>query len=159
MKVEIFHASKYGNGEKVVAHLHGLLVAKGHQANFRHVRDAKPKEMPPADLYVFCSPTRIGKPIGKMRSFLKKARLPEGARYALIATYGQPTPNKKTGEMPTQEEIEKYQRNLPIMEEMLKGKGAVKVAELKVFVTGIAMKDSLEQDWEKKMEAFASLLI
>jgi flavodoxin len=158
MKVEIYHASKYGNGEKVVAYLQGLLVAKGHQAEFRHVRDAKPKDMPAADLYVFCAPTRMGKPIGKMRRFLKKARLPEGARYVLIATHGEPVPDKKTGNMPSSEEIEKYQQNLPAMEAILRDKGAVKVAETKVYVRGDAMKGPLADGWEKVVEEFASRL-
>jgi multimeric flavodoxin WrbA len=159
MKVEMFHASKYGNGEKVVAYLQGLLVLKGHQADFRHVRDAKPKDVPPADLYVFCAPTRLGKPIGKMRRLLKKVVLPEGAKYALIATHGEPVPDKKTGKMPSQEEIEKYQQNLPIMESLLKEKGAVKVAELKVYVIGTTMKGPLVEGWERKVEEFAAKLV
>ena len=159
MKVEIYHASKYGNGEKAVAYLQGLLVVKGHQADFRHVRDADPKEMPAADLYVFCAPTRMGKPIGKMRRFLKKAALPDGAKYALIATHGEPTPNKKTGKMPTPEEIEKYQQNLPAMEAILRGKGAAKVADVKVYVRGDAMKGPLAEGWEKIVEAFAAKLL
>jgi flavodoxin len=158
MKVEIYHASKYGNGEKVGAYLQGLLVGKGHEANYRHIRDAKAKEMPSADLYVFCAPTRIGKPIGKMRRFLKKARLPEGARYALIATHGEPVPDKKTGKMPSQEEIEKFQQNLPAMEAILKEKGAVKVAELKVYVKN-TMKGPLADGWEKTVEEFAARLL
>ncbi len=157
MKVEIFHASKYGNGEKVAAYLQGCLVAKGHQANARHVKDAKPKEVPPSDLYVFCSPARIGKPIGTMRRFLKKVKLPENSKYALIATLGQPMPDKKTGKMPTPEEIQKFQRSLPIMEEILKGKRSVKVADLKVYVVG--MKGPLEEGWEKKVEEFASQIV
>jgi len=159
MKVEIYHASKYGNGEKVVAYLQGLLNAKGHQAVFRHVRDANPKDMPPADLYIFCAPTRMGKPIGKMRRFLKKARLPQGAKYALIATHGQPVPDKKTGRMPTQEEIEKYQQNLPVMEGILREKGAVKVADLKVYVNGTTLKGPLVEGWEKNVDAFVALLV
>jgi len=158
VKVEIYHASKYGNGEKVVAYLQGLLVAKGHQADYRHIRDARPKDMPAADLYVFCAPTRIGKPIGKMRRFLKKARLPEGAKYALIATHGEPVPDKKTGEMPAPEVIEKYQQNLPAMEAILKDKGAVKVAEVKVYVQN-TMKGPLSDGWEKVVEGFASKLL
>lgn len=157
MKVEIYHASKYGNGEKVVAYLQGLMVAKGHEADHRHIRDAKPKEMPAADIYVFCAPTRLGKPIGKMRRFLKKARLPDGAKYALIATHGEPAPNKKTGEMPSLEEIEKYQQNLPAMEAILKEKGAVKVAEMKVYVKN-TMKGPLADGWEKVVEEFAAKL-
>ncbi|OPX65582.1 MAG: Flavodoxin domain protein [Methanomassiliicoccales archaeon PtaB.Bin215] len=158
MKVEIYHASKYGNGEKVVAYLQGLLVAKGHQANYRHIRDAKPKDVPSADLYVFCAPTRLGKPIGKMRRFLKKAKLPEGARYALIATHGEPVPDKKTGKMPSAEEIEKYQQNLPAMEAILKDKGAVKMAGLKVYVKN-TMKGPLADGWEKSVEELLSKLV
>ncbi len=158
VKVEIFHASKYGNGEKVVAYLQGLLVVKGHEANYRHIRDAKPKEVPAADLYVFCAPTRLGKPIGKMRKFLRKARLPEGAKYALIATHGEPVPDKKTGKMPTPEEIEKYQQNLPAMEAILKEKGANKVADVKVYVQN-TMKGPLADGWEKTVEEFAAKLL
>ncbi|MCX6651588.1 MAG: hypothetical protein NT131_08055 [Methanomassiliicoccales archaeon] len=153
MKIEIFHASKYGNGEKVVAYLQGSLVAKGHQVSFCHVRETKPKELPAADLYVFCSPARIGKPIGKMRRFLKKARLPDGAKYALIATLGR-SRSGKNGKMPTQEEIDRYQRSLPIMDELLQAKGAAKVADLKVYV--VDLKGPLEEDWEKKVDAFAA---
>jgi flavodoxin len=158
MKVEIYHASKYGNGEKVVAYLQGLLVAKGNQAEYRHVRDAEPKELPATDLYVFCAPTRIGKPIGKMRRFLKKSKLPDGAKYALIATHGEPVPDKKSGKMPTPEEIEKFQQNIPAMEAILKEKGAVKLAEMKVYVKN-TMKGPLADGWEKPVEEFASRLI
>jgi multimeric flavodoxin WrbA len=148
MKVEIYHASKYGNGEKVVAYLQGLLVVKGHEANYRHIRDAKAKEMPSADLYVFCAPTRIGKPIGKMRRFLKKARLPEGARYALIATHGEPVPDKKTGEDAFSGRDRKVPAEPAAMEAILKEKGAVKVAELKVYVKN-TMKGRWRTGWEK----------
>jgi flavodoxin len=157
MKIEIFHASKFGNGEKVVAYLQGLLVANGHLVNARHVRTIKPMDVPAADLYIFCSPARIGKPIGKMRRFLKKLKLTDGTKYALIATLGQVEPNKKTGEMPAREEIEKYQQSLPIMDQLLKEKGMVKVTDLKVFVKGL--KGPMEEGWEKKVEAFASLLV
>ncbi len=159
MKVELYHASKYGNGEKVVAYLQGLLVVKGHQADFRHVRDANPKEMPAADLYVFCAPTRMGKPIGKMRRFLKKAALPEGAKYALIATHSEPAPDKRTGKTPTPEEVAKQEQNLPVMEAVLREKGAVKVAELKVYVERGAMRGPLVEGWEKEVEGLASKLV
>lgn len=159
MKVEMYHASKYGNGEKVVAYLQGLLVAKGHEVGYRHIRDAKPKELPAADLYVFCAPTRIGKPIGKMRRFLKKARLPDGAKYALIATHGEPVPDKKTGKMPLPEEIERFQQNIPTMESILRGKGASKVADLKVYVVGTTMKGPLTEGWEERVARFAASLL
>ena len=110
--------------------------------------------MPPADLYLFSSPGRMGKPIGGMRRFLKKAKLPSGTKYAILTTEGAPQPDKKTGRMPTEEELAKWQRIIPIMNEILQEKGLAKVAEGKILVTGL--KGPLEEGWQKKVEAFAS---
>jgi hypothetical protein len=74
--------------------------------------------MPPADLYLFSSPGRMGKPIGGMRRFLKKTKLPSGTKYAILTTEGAPQPDKKTGRMPTEEELAKWQRVIPIMNEI-----------------------------------------
>jgi hypothetical protein len=46
-------------------------------------------------VYVFSSPGRIGKPIGGMRRFLKKVKLPAGTRYAILTTEAAPKPDKK----------------------------------------------------------------
>ena len=154
MKVEYFHASKYGNGAMVAEEFKKQMAAKGVNVNVHHIRDARPKEMPPADLYVFSSPGRMGKPIGGMRRFLKKAKLPSGTKYAILTTEGAPQPDKKTGRMPTEEEQAKWQRIIPIMNEILQEKGLVKVAEGKILVTGL--KGPLEEGWQKKVEAFAS---
>jgi len=40
------------------------------------------------------------------------------------------------------------------MDEMLQKKGLAKVAEGKIFVTGL--KGPLEENWQKEVEAFAS---
>jgi hypothetical protein len=154
MKIEYFHASKFGNGAMVAEEFKKLMAAKGVTVNVHHIRDARPKEMPPADLYVFSSPGRMGKPIGGMRRFLKKAKLPSGTKYAILTTGGAPQPDKKTGRMPTEEELAKWQRIIPIMNEILQEKGLVKVAEGKILVTGL--KGPLEEGWQKKVEAFAS---
>jgi hypothetical protein len=156
MTIEYFHASKYGNGARVAEQFRTLMAAKGITVNVHHVRDAKPKEMPPADLYLFSSPGRIGKPIGRARRFLKKVRLPAGTKYALLTTEGAPRPDKKTGRMPTEDEIAKWERVRPAMNAILEGKGLIKVAEDKIFVTG--MKGPLEEGWENKVEAFAALI-
>lgn len=154
MKVEYFHASKYGNGAMVAEEFKKQMAAKGVTVNVHHIRDARPKEMPPADLYLFSSPGRMGKPIGGMRRFLKKAKLPSGTKYAILTTEGAPQPDKKTGRMPTEEEQAKWQRIIPIMNEILQEKGLVKVAEGKILVTGL--KGPLEEGWQKKVEAFVS---
>jgi len=156
MKIEYFHASKYGNGAMVAEEFKKQMAAKGVAINLHHIRDARPKEMPPADLYLFISPGRMGKPIGGMRRFLKKAKLPSGTKYAILTTEGAPQPDKKTGRMPTEEEQAKWQRVIPIMNEILQEKGLVKVAEGKILVTGL--KGPLEEGWQKKVEAFASQL-
>ena len=64
----------------------------------------------------------------------------------------EPQPDKKTGQMPTAEETARWQRVIPIMNELLHDKGMVEVAEAKVRVTG--MKGPLEEGWEKKVETF-----
>ena len=154
MKIEYFHASKYGNGAMVAEEFKKQMAAKGVTVNVHHIRDARPKEMPPADLYLFSSPGRMGKPTWGMRHFLKKAKLPSGMKYAILTTEAAPQPDKKTGRMPTEEEQAKWHRIIPIMNEILQEKGLVKVAEGKILVTGL--KGPLEEGWQKKVEAFAS---
>jgi hypothetical protein len=98
----------------------------------------------------------MGKPIGRMRRFLKKAMLLPGTKCAILTTEGAPRPDKKTGRMPSEEELAKWQRVTPILNEMLQEKGLVKVAEGKILVTGL--KGPLEEGWQKKVEAFVSLI-
>ena len=156
MKIEYFHASKYGNGAKVAEEFKKQMVANGVTVNVHHVKDMKPKEVPPADLYVFSSPGRFGKPIGDMRGFLKKINLPSGTKYAVLVTELAPEPEKSIRIPATEEELGKCQRVIPVIDEMLQKKGLVKVAEGKIFVTG--MKGPLEPNWQKEVEAFASLI-
>jgi len=152
MKIEYYHASKYGNGALVAEEFKKLMAAKGATVNVHHIRDVRPKEIVPADLYVFSSPGRAGRPIGSMRRFLKKVPLGTGTKYAILTTEGASRPDRKTGKMPTEEEIARWEHVRPIMNELLQTKGMKKVAEGNVFVTG--MKGPLEEGWQKKVEAF-----
>ena len=154
MNIEYFHASKFGNGAMVAEEFSNQMAAKAVMVNVQHIRTARPDRLPTADLYVFSSPGRMGKPIGGMRRFLKKLRLPAGTRYAILTTEMAPQPDKKTGQMPTEEEQARWQRVRPIMNELLQGAGLVKVAEDKVHVTGL--KGPLEEGWQKKVAAFAA---
>jgi menaquinone-dependent protoporphyrinogen IX oxidase len=156
MKIEYYHASKYGNGAMVADEFKKQTVAKGVTVNVYHIRQARPKELAPADLYVFSSPGRMGKPIGGMRRFLKKVTLPAGTKYALLTTELAPKPDKKTGRMPTEEELARWQRITPSMNEILQSKGLITVVAVKVLVTGI--KGPLEMDWQKKVESFVARL-
>jgi flavodoxin len=156
MKIEYVHASRFGNGAMVAEEFKKQMAAKGVMVVVHHIRELQPKDPPSADLYVFSSPGRIGKPIGGMRRFLKKVALSPGTRYAILTTEGAPKPDRKTGRMPTAEEIAKWQHVIPIMNEILQAKGLSKVAEDKVLVTG--MKGPLEEGWQQKVEAFADRL-
>ncbi len=154
MKIEYFHASKHGNGAKIAEEFQRQMAAKGVTVDVHHVKNIKPKEIAPADLYVFSSPGRFGKPIGDMRGFLKKADLPSGTKYAVLVTELAPDPEKAIRIPTTEEELGKCQRVIPVINEMLKKKGLVKVAEGKIFVTGI--KGPLEPNWQKEVETFTS---
>ena len=97
VKIEYFHASVHGNGAMVAEEFRKRMVAKGVTVTVHHIREVSPNELPPADLYLFSSPGRMGKPIGGVRRFLKKVRLPAGTEYAILTTELAPQPDKKTG--------------------------------------------------------------
>jgi menaquinone-dependent protoporphyrinogen IX oxidase len=154
MEVLYVHASRFGNGAEVAEAFARQMATKGATVDVRHVHDVGPKQLPPADLYVFSSPGRMGKPIREMRRFLKHLTLPAGTRYALLTTEMAPKPDKETGRMPTEEETCRFQHVRPIMNEILQGKGLVPVGEDRVYVTDI--KGPLEDGWREKVEAFAA---
>ena len=156
MNIAYFHASEFGNGARVAEEFQRIMATKGMAVTVRHIRDADPEAMPPADLYVFSSPGRIGKPIKTARKFLERARLPPGTRYALLTTEMATQPDRKTGKLPTEEELSRYQRVRPIMNELLQAKGLTKVGEEVVHV--VAMKGPLEVGWQRKVAAFADRL-
>ena len=153
MKIEYLHASEYGNGAMVAEEFQRQMAARGVTVEVHHIREVRPQEIPSADLYLFSSPGRMGKPIGGMRRFLKKAALPAGAKYAVLTTELAPQPDK-TGRMPTAEEHARWQRVIPIMNEALQAKGLLAVATGKILVS--AIKGPLEEGWQEKVGAFAS---
>jgi menaquinone-dependent protoporphyrinogen IX oxidase len=153
MKILYLHASAFGNGALVAEEFKHHLAGKDVPVEVHHIREMDARRLPEADLYLFSSPGRMGRPIGSMRRFLKKADLPAGARYALLTTEGAPRPDKKTGRMPTEDEIARWEKVRPTMNEILRGKGLLEVAEDKVYVTG--MKGPLEDGWQHKVDGFA----
>ena len=153
MKIEYLHASKYGNGAMVAQEFSQQMAAHFVTVEVHHIREAKPKQLPPANLYVFSSPARFGKPIAGMRRFLKKVELPRGTKYAILTTEAAPHPDR-AGHVPSDEEMAKWQHVRPIMNQILQRKGLAEVAEDKVLVTDI--KGPLEEGWQRKVAAFAA---
>jgi flavodoxin len=159
IRFEIFHASAFGNGKRVAEELGRILKEKGHQAEVHHIEDAKPKDLPPADIYVFGCPTRFGGPIGSMRRFVKKADLATGTRYALFATHSEVLPNKRTGIMPSEDEISRMRRTIPTLDDMLSEKGLVKITDKVFLVSGEEMKGHLLDGWQQKVVEFAQAIV
>jgi hypothetical protein len=157
MNIAYYHASKFGNGAMVAEEFKKIMAARGVTVSVQHIREANPRDLPVAGLYVFSSPGRIGKPKGNARRFLRKVNLEPGTRYAILTTQGAPRPDKKTGKLPTQEEQDRWERVIPIMNELLEAKGLTKVAEGAVLVTGI--KGPLEDGWQNKVTAFADQIM
>ena len=155
-KIAYFHASRYGNGEKVAEEFRRLMAEREVKVEVQHIKRSRPKEMPPADLYVFSAPGRMGRPKGNMRRFLKKMHLPAGSRCAVLTTEGAPRPDPKTGQLPDPAEQEKWQRVTPIMLEILESRGLQILARGKVLVMG--MKGPLEEDWQQKVAAYVAEL-
>ena len=135
MNIAYYHASKFGNGAMVAAEFKKIMAARGVTVSVWHIGDANPEALPQADLYVFSSPGRFGKPKGNARRFLRKVSVAPGTRYAILTTQGAPRPDTKTGKMPTQEELDRSERVIPIMNELLQAKGLKKTAEGAVLVT------------------------
>ena len=153
MKIEYYHASKYGNGAMVAEEFRKQMAARDVTVNVHHVHEVRPKEMPEADLYLLSSPGRFGKPIGDMKRFLKQVNLPAGTRYAVLVTELRP---KAVGTQPAPvgEENGKCQQVIPFISAAMQKKGLVKIAEGKVYVTGL--KGPLEEGWRERVAAYAS---
>jgi hypothetical protein len=153
MNIGYYHASKFGNGAMVAEEFKKVMAARGVTVSVRYIRDANPRDLPREDLYIFSSPGRMGKPKGNARRFLGQVSLEPGTRYAILTTQAAPRPDKKTGKMPTQEEQDRWERVIPVMNELLEAKGLKKVAAGAILVTGI--KGPLEDGWQDKVAQFA----
>jgi hypothetical protein len=136
-----------------------IIEIKGHQVNVHHINESKPKELPPADLYIFGSPTRFGKPIGSMRRFANKVDLRPGTKYALFATHLDASPNKKTGQMPTEEAVNRERMTISVLDEIFKEKGLDKIADKVFLITAGSLKGPLKESWQGTAEEFANAIL
>ena len=153
MNIAYYHASRFGNGARVAEEFRRIMAGRGVPVSVQHVRDANPKHLSPASLYIFSSPGRFGKPKGTARRFLRKVSLRPGTEYAILTTQSAPKPNPKSGERPAQQDVDRWERVIPIMNEELASKGLRQIAASAVLVTGI--KGPLEEGWQQKVLAFA----
>src|SRR5215469_13105775 len=129
MNIAYYHASQFGNGARVAEEFKRIMGTRGVAVSIQHMRDANPADLPLAHLYVFSSPGRMGKPKGSALRFLRKVRLEPGTRYAILTTQAAPRPDKKTGKVPAQEQQDRWERVIPVMNQLLEAKGLNRVAE------------------------------
>jgi flavodoxin len=138
MDICIIYHSVFGNGTQCVNELSKILAEDNHSLQTYSIKEIKPREVPPAELYIFSAPTRIGNPIGKMKRFLKSMSVPsEGKQYALISTGGDDS----------REPLDK-------MAAILDKKGLTRLNEgLRIKVQGL--KGPLEDEYKEKLQSFA----
>jgi hypothetical protein len=97
MNIAYYHDSKFGNGAAVAEQFKKDMASRGITVSVSHMRDADPKNLPSAELYVFSSPGRFGKPKRDARKFLRNVSLKPQTLYAILTTQGAPKPDPKTG--------------------------------------------------------------
>ena len=143
MKINIFYASWFGNGKRVVEELAEILLKKNQEVKLFSIMEKNSlEEIPEADFYVFSSPTRKFSLPANVKDFItdfvpSKSR----ARYALMTTYMDP---RKIA--------------LKKMEAILNSKDMVKAAG-DFDVKSIRLKGPLEAGYGEKLLAFADEII
>jgi menaquinone-dependent protoporphyrinogen IX oxidase len=87
MRVAIAYQSSYGHNRIIAEHLVRALQSRGHEALAYDVKKSSPADTEGADLFIFSSPTHIGRAPRRMRAFLKGLVENEaGKPYALVCT-------------------------------------------------------------------------
>ena len=141
MNVCITYYSKFGNGVKCVEYVGESLKKKGNQVELLSVKAVKPDSLPSADLYIFSSPTRFGRPSGKMKKFLKELKIGNAeAKYALMGTFW-----------------EGQSKTIDILSQIMDEKGMTRACEGVLVKVG-KIKGPLADDYQKTLDSFVEKL-
>lgn len=141
MKIVIFYNSKFGNGREVCEFMADKLKENKHDAKAISMQEVQPKQVEPADLYIFSSSTHIGNAPFKTRRFLNRLRKKAGVKYAIVTTNIEPQKAK----------------TLKTMKNILEAKGFKEaVGPLVLRVEG--MKGPLENKYKDKVLEFIKKL-
>jgi flavodoxin len=142
MKINIFYASWFGNGKKVVEELAKILIEKNQDVKLFSIMEKSVDVFPEADLYIFSTPTRKFTLPANVKDFISSFVPPKTrTRYALMTTYMDP---RTIG--------------LKKMETILDSKGMLKAAgDFKVKSLGI--KGPIEEGYSEKLAAFADEIV
>ncbi|HTG48758.1 MAG TPA: hypothetical protein VK646_13995 [Actinomycetota bacterium] len=157
MRIEYLHASRFGNGAEVAEEFRRLMANRGVEVHVHHVHAIDPRALPPADVYVFSSPGRMGGPIRAVRRLLRELTLPAGTRYALLSTELTDWPARQADGEVEPVEVSRYRNVRPYMHAVLREKGLVDVAEAVVHVKDV--RGPLEDGWERIVASFADRIL
>jgi flavorubredoxin len=143
MKINIFYASWFGNGKKVVEELAEILLKKNQEVKLFSIMEKNlTEEIPEADLYIFSSPTRKFSLPANVKDFITHFVPPKKqTRYALMTTYMDP---RKIA--------------LKKMESILSSKEMIKAAG-DFEVKSLGIKGPLEAGYSEKLMAFADEIV
>ena len=143
MKINIFYASWFGNGKKVVEELAEMLLKKNQDVKlFSIMEKIQAMIIPEADFYIFSSPTRKFSLPANVKDFISSFTPPKSqARYALMTTYMDP----RTIALKKMEAILNSK-------DMLKAAGDFKVRSL-------GLKGPLETGYSEKLKAFTEEIV
>jgi menaquinone-dependent protoporphyrinogen IX oxidase len=146
MRVAIAYLTTHGNNRTLAELLGDLLMERGHHVDLFDMEQARPTDLPEAELYVFGSPTHLSRVPGKAKKFLKDINPTKGSRYAIMATFWR-SEDKENENLGT----------LPKLEKLISDKGMSKVGEQAFFVR--AVKGPLEEGYREKMIDFAGRIL
>jgi flavodoxin len=142
MKINILYASWFGNGKKVVEELAEILLKKNQDVKLFSIMEKSNEIIPDADLYIFSSPTRKFSLPVNVKNFINSLTLPKSQiYYALMTTY-----------------LDPRRIALKKMEAILNLKGMVKAVD-DFTVRSLGLKGPLENDYNKKLVAFAEEIV
>ena len=141
MTVSIIYHTRFGNNAAVARRLSDSLESLGHGVSVHPISEARPSEIPTADLYLAGSPTQLGSLPMKMEQFLSDMTVRESAMFAVFCTWAEP--GSTTAEK---------------LESALEKKGARRVTEALVFPVK-DLRGPIEEGWEEEADTWAEALV
>ena len=148
MRIEYFHASKYGNGAMVAEEFKKVMASRGAEVEVHHFSDAKPKSLPQggtqpasARLAASASPSGTGPPVPEQGRTASRDEIRHPDHRGRAAC-----PTRRLAACAHRGGAGQWQRVRPIMNDILAGQEAHQGGRGKVLVTG--MKGPLEEGWQ-----------
>ncbi len=141
MRIAVIFQSSYGHNLAVSEHLAQRLEERGHEVTIFDVKKSSPAEMVDFDLFIFSSPTHLGRAPRRMRAFLRGVVEEQaGKPYGLVCT-----------KLPSKEEGMENMRTIESMQDILRGD--MNFLE-SLSLDTLKIKGPLREGFEQKLDDF-----